>query len=79
MKTYIAITTENAALLGWTMIACGPDRATLLREAEQAVTPGTQAARDIYTETRLKNLRVVTLTEARRKYAVRDPETGERI
>ena len=70
MSTYVAITTTNPQN-GWHEVETGTDKATVRDAAERKIA-GNQwdKSKDIYTQTELTNLRVVSKTEAKRKYGV---------
>lgn len=69
-KTYVAVTTTNPQH-GWHEVASGCDKDAVKEQAERQIA-GTQwnQVKDIYTQTELVNLRVVSKTDAKRKYGV---------
>lgn len=70
MKTYVAITTTNPQH-GWKQVGTGSDKNAVRDEAERSIA-GAQwnKVKDIYTQTELTNLRVVSKTTAKRQYGV---------
>jgi len=70
MATYVAITTTNAQH-GWSKVATGSNKKEVLAKAEQIIC-GDQMdqVKDIYTQTKMSNLKVVSKTVAKRTYGV---------
>jgi len=68
--TYVAVTTTNPQY-GWNEVATGGDKEAV-REAAERKIAGNQwnQVKDIYTQTELTNLRVVSKTIAKREYGV---------
>jgi hypothetical protein len=68
MSMYYALTTEDAQMLGWSILASARTR----REAE---AHGNEqiVGMDMSADTRRKNLRVVSRTVAVRKFGLRHP------
>jgi len=69
-RTYYALTTQNAQLLGWRIVAIGATIEQAAREALAALPP--LRVDDLYTQTDHRNLRVVSETVARRRYGVNE-------
>lgn len=71
MATYVAVTTTNAQQNGWREVITGSDKAEVQEKAERQIC-GNQydGPKDIYTQTELRNLRVVSKTEAKRTFGV---------
>lgn len=69
-RTYVAITTTNPQH-GWNEVCTGGDADAVRTEAERHIA-GNQwsQVKDIYMQTKLTNLRVVSKTEAKRTYGV---------
>ncbi len=68
-KVYVAITTTNFA--DWRKVCTGGNADTVRQQAERMIVgPQWDQVKDIYTQTKLVNLRVVSKTEAKRKYGV---------
>jgi hypothetical protein len=69
-RTYVAVTTTNPQH-GWKEVATGSNPTELRDRAERKIA-GNQwnQVKDIYTETELINLRVVSKTDAKRKFGV---------
>lgn len=68
---YIALTTTNAQVHGWKVLAYGHDAAKVQSKAEELIGDiRTDAGTDIYRETEHKNLRVVSKTTAKRSYGI---------
>lgn len=67
MPTFYALTSTNPAA-GYDIIAVASDRATAQQRADAALTG--DRTRDIYLDTQLKNLVVVSRTTALRRYGV---------
>lgn len=63
MATYYALTTENAAMSGWHILAIAGTRNDALARGEQLIGTGT----DIFSDTRRKNLTVLSETAALRQ------------
>ena len=63
MATYYALTTENAAMSGWHILAIAGTRYEALLVGDRLIGAGT----DIHTDTRRKNLTVLSETVALRK------------
>lgn len=74
MEKYVAITTTNAQQNGWHEVASGTNKAEVQAQAERQIA-GNQwdKPKDIYTQTELANLTVVSATVAKRTYKV-DPD-----
>lgn len=70
-RTYVAVTTTNAQTNGWHEVARGADKQAVQAAAEQKIA-GHQwdQQKDIYTETELRNLHVVSKTNAKRTFKV---------
>lgn len=70
MATYVAVTTTNPQH-GWHEVTSGTDKEQV-REAAERQIAGAQwnQVKDIYTQTELTNLRVVSKTTAKREYGV---------
>lgn len=66
--TYYALTTQNAELLGWRIVASGSNAGQVFEQA--LATLGPIQANDIYGQTDHRNLVVVSKTEAKRRYGV---------
>lgn len=58
---YVAISTVNAQMSGWQVLARGSDRAMVEQQASDGI-----AGTDIYAQTLRINLRIVSKTAARR-------------
>ena len=71
MTTYVAVTSTNPQVEGWSIVCSGEDKKSVENNAERIIC-GNQWNRqkDIYTQTKLENLRVVTKTKAKRTYKV---------
>jgi hypothetical protein len=69
-KTYVAVTTTTPQH-GWKEVATGSNKEQLRDEAERKIA-GNQwnTVKDIYVQTELTNLRVVSRTDAKRKFGV---------
>ena len=69
---YIAITTTNAQQNGWHEVTSGPKKAEVHDKALRQIA-GNQwdKQKDIYTQTKLANLIVVSATEAKRTYGIK--------
>lgn len=69
-RTYVAVTTTNPQH-GWNEVTTGEDK-DAVRDAAERKIAGAQwnQAKDIYTQTELANLRVVSKTTAKREYGV---------
>lgn len=69
-RTYVAVTTTNPQH-GWNKVTTGAEKDQVREDAERQIA-GIQwdNAKDIYTQTQLVNLRVVSKTEAKREYGV---------
>lgn len=69
-RTYVAVTSINPQH-GWKEVATGSNQTELRDQAERKIA-GNQwnEVKDIYTQTELANLRVVSKTDAKRKYGV---------
>lgn len=69
-RTYVAVTTTNPQH-GWNEVLTGDNAESVRDEAERKIA-GYQwnQAKDIYTQTKLTNLRVVSKTTAKREYGV---------
>lgn len=69
-RTYVAVTTINPQH-GWNEVATGTDKDQVREDAERQIA-GNQwnQVKDIYTQTQLVNLRVVSKTEAKTRYNV---------
>lgn len=63
MATYFALSTENLALCGWTILAAARTAAEARRAGEQQLPRGL----DLRADTWRKNFRVVSETVARRR------------
>lgn len=61
MATYVAISTINAQLSGWDVLARGSDKSAVEQQAWDGISGS-----DIYADTLRKNLTVVSLTKARK-------------
>lgn len=76
MATYYALTTLNEQTNGWDIVALGADKAATLEAAYADIYrrngSGPNRVHDIYTDTELKNLVVVSQTVARRRYGITD-------
>ena len=77
MATYYALTTQNSQMSGWSIVAHGTDQAAVREDAYRILSgrpDGDCSARvqDIYLDTELKNLRIVSKTRARRCYGIND-------
>ena len=70
MRTYVAVTTTNPQH-GWKEVTTGADKEQVRNTAERQIA-GNQwnQVKDIYTQTELTNLRVVSKTTAKREYGV---------
>ena len=68
MATYYALTTENAAMQGWNILAIADTKADAEARGNAAIGTGT----DIFSDTRRKNLTVLSATAARRGGYVTD-------
>lgn len=68
--TYVAVTTTNPQY-GWKAVETGTDKSAVRDTAERKIA-GSQwnEVKDIYTQTELTNLRVVSKTVAKRQYHV---------
>lgn len=68
--TYVAVTTTNPQH-GWKKVEVGSDKDAVRDAAERRIA-GSQwnEVKDIYTQTKLTNLRVVSKTTAKRQYYV---------
>lgn len=73
-KKYVAVTTVNVQD-GWREVARGSDRAQVTETAEKRIC-GNQwnEVKDIYVDTQLKNLRVVSATKAKRVFKISDED-----
>lgn len=74
--TYYALTTQNAQMSGWSIRATGTDKEQVRRDAEGEIErlcgPLVQpVGTNIFTDTELKNLVVVSETVAKRRYGLR--------
>lgn len=70
MSTYVAVTTTNPQH-GWKQIAIGSDKDAVRDEAEHRIAGHVwNEVKDIYMQTELTNLRVVSKTVAKRQYHV---------
>ena len=67
-KQYYALTSQNPQLLGWRIVGIGATAAEAECEAKAALLP--LRADDIYAQTDHRNLRIVSKTEAQRRYGV---------
>lgn len=69
-QTYVAVTSTNPQQ-GWEEITHGTDKEQVQIDAESEIA-GAQwnQSKDIYTQTKLRNLRVVSKTTAKREYGV---------
>lgn len=66
MATYVALSTINAQMSGWQVLARGTDKAAVEQAADAAIAAEHVDPTNIYRDTLSKNLRVVSLTNARR-------------
>lgn len=76
MATYYGLTTQNAQMSGWSIRAIGTDKAQVRREAEAEIERLNgpliqQIGTNIFTQTELRNLVVVSETVAKRRYGLR--------
>jgi hypothetical protein len=70
MTTHVAVTSTNPQN-GWRAVTTGNDKAAVRDAAEQKIAGHVwNQAKDIYTQTELTNLRVVSKTTAKRNYGV---------
>lgn len=67
-RSYFAITTVNAQQSGWYIVAEGDHKEKTLATGIKALNKG--QARDITTDTELKNLIVVSKSKAMREYGI---------
>lgn len=69
-RTYVAVTTTNPQY-GWNEVCTGGNAESVRNDAERKIA-GNQwnQVKDIYTQTQLTNLRVVSKTIAKREYGV---------
>lgn len=68
---YVAITTTNARQNGYRKIAQGEDKSALRDVAERKICGiYWDKPKPITVDTELKNLRIVTASEAKRKYKI---------
>lgn len=70
MATYVAVTSINPQC-GWYEVTTGTDKKQVRETAERQIA-GAQwnQVKDIFTQTELTNLRVVSKTTAKREYGV---------
>ena len=66
-QLYVALSTENFQQNGYSVIATGHYKNMLLKEAKRIID---EKEAGIYRDTQLKNLIIVTKTEAKRKYKI---------
>lgn len=71
MSTYLALTTINFQQNGYKVVGQGVSKEVVRRQAEDEII-GNQKnqAKDIYTDTELKNLIVVSKSYAKRKFGI---------
>lgn len=74
MAEYVAVSTTNAQQNGWEAIVTGNNKKAIEEAAKRRIesdhTVRSTNTIDIYGETLLRNLRVVSKSEAKRKYKV---------
>jgi hypothetical protein len=73
VATYYALTTTNAQTNGWEVLALAGTKAEAQRRGDAAIGAGT----DIFTDTRRKNLTVLSETAAKRQGFVNDYSISE--
>ena len=66
MATYVALSTINAQMSWWTVLARGTDRVTVEQDGFAAIAERYPSPTDIYRDTLQKNMTTVSLTRARR-------------
>ena len=81
-RTYYALTTQNAQMLGWRIVALGSDSTTVRQQAEAEIEQRNGAlvqpvGTNIHTETELRNLVVVSEATARQRYGIREHQLDQ--
>ncbi|HAM59432.1 MAG TPA: hypothetical protein DCQ64_30100 [Candidatus Rokubacteria bacterium] len=69
-RQYYALTSQNPQLLGWRIVGLGVTAAEAERVAIATLPP--LRADDLFAQTDHRNLRIVSRTEARRRYGITD-------